>query len=66
VRSPHRERKSITCTTITSTITDIAIGPTPRNISKSHPTTGNSMSAAGGLNDTSVPALPNGRISRFR
>ena len=51
---------------ITNTITDIVIGPCDRNMLNSQPTIGRSTRTSGGSNESNVPALPLGRMRRFR
>ena len=56
VRRPQRERNSRTWKITTSTMTDMAIGPWLRNIARTQPTTGRSVTAFGGKNALKLPA----------
>ncbi len=57
VRRPQRDRNSRIWRAITNTINDIEIGPCAKNIPISQPTTGRSVSAAGGWKAENAPAL---------
>ena len=56
VRRPQRDRNSQIWVPTMITIADIAIGPWLRNIAKIQPTTGRSVSTAGGVKAAKLPA----------
>ena len=56
VRRPQRLRNSQICAPTMITSVDIAIGPRLRNIANTQPTTGRSVSQAGGTKAAKLPA----------